>query len=152
MRRSRMRGFTLVELLLVLAILAIISSIAIPAFSGQRMRARVIGDAKTNAKVLAMVLESYKAEQGTYPATGTYSWLNGTANSSNPSTIPAFTPPNSSPLQFVLVIDTNLTTYTITVIYPNKGPNNANLNLYQVNQSGNETVYPNTVNDPPTPK
>ena len=65
------RGFSLVELLLVLAIIGIISAIAIPSFLGQRRRARVIGDAISNAKSLQMALESRKAEVGVYAPAGT---------------------------------------------------------------------------------
>ena len=76
MKRERNdRGFSLVELLLVLAILGIISAIAIPSFLGQRRRARVIGDAQANAQVLRMKLESYRAETGVYgTASATYTW------------------------------------------------------------------------------
>ncbi|HXC17042.1 MAG TPA: type II secretion system protein [Holophagaceae bacterium] len=66
LRMRREKGFSLVELLLVLAIIGIITGIAIPAFMGQRKRARVIGDAQTNAQSLAMQLEARKAETGLY--------------------------------------------------------------------------------------
>ena len=56
----RSRGFTLIEAMLVVAIIGIISAIAIPSFLGQRRRARTIGDAIANAKVLQMALESLK--------------------------------------------------------------------------------------------
>ena len=85
MRRHRngKNGFSLIEVLLVLAILGIISTIAIPSYLGQRRRARVIGDAQTNAQVLRMALESRKAENGVYGAAGTYTWTNGTPSSSH---------------------------------------------------------------------
>ena len=73
-----------------LALIGIISAIAIPSFLGQRRRARVIGDAMSNAKVLSMSLENRKAENGLYGAAGTYGWKpDGTA--------PPRTSPPSSP-------------------------------------------------------
>ena len=74
-QRNRTRGFSLIEVLLVLAIIGILSSIAIPSYLGQRRRARVIGDAISNAKVIQMALESRKAENGTYGAPVSYTHL-----------------------------------------------------------------------------
>jgi prepilin-type N-terminal cleavage/methylation domain-containing protein len=80
MRRSRAKGFTLIEILLVLAILGIISAIAIPAYLGQRHRARMIGIVSTNARILTMQLEQFKADQGVYgPAGATAAWASGSA-------------------------------------------------------------------------
>ena len=65
-RSQRAKGFSLIELLFVLAAIGILSGIAIPSYLGQRRRARVIGDAISNAKVLQMALESRRAEVGIY--------------------------------------------------------------------------------------
>ena len=59
---NRTKGFSLVEVMLVVAIIGIISGIAIPNYLGQRRRARVIGDAISNAKVLQMALAEKIAE------------------------------------------------------------------------------------------
>ena len=91
---SRQNGFTLVELLLVLAIIAIISGIAIPTFLGQRRRARIIGDAQSNAQSLRMQLETRKAETGVYNnGAVTFNWTtSGAAPTASTNPAPSFTP------------------------------------------------------------
>ncbi len=117
LRLRRQKGFTLVELLLVMAIIGIISGIAIPVFMGQRKRARVIGDAKANASALAMQMESRKAETGIYAASGTtVSWTNGVA--SNSTFLPSFSLKNATLMNYSLKVTNGGVGYTITVTDP----------------------------------
>jgi len=138
MRPHASRGFTLIELLLVLAIIGIISGIAIPALSGQRQRARMIGDAETNARVLAMGLEAVKAENGIYgPAGATATWTPGanptwTGYTANP--VPGFSIKGSSQMSFVVAVQP--LTYTITV---HDGPVGGT-SLMTLDQVGTKTV------------
>jgi type IV pilus assembly protein PilA len=62
MRRS---GFTLIELMIVVAIVGILSAIAIPAFLRFQLRAKVT-EATVNLQAVAKAEESYFAEFGTY--------------------------------------------------------------------------------------
>ncbi|WP_005032175.1 type IV pilin protein [Holophaga foetida] len=136
MRRHRngKNGFSLIEVLLVLAILGIISTIAIPSYLGQRRRARVIGDAQTNAQVLRMALETRKAENGVYGTTGTYTWTNGTP--SNSTFLPSFTPKGNSKMNFSLLLGSTGLTYTLTVQDPTVG----GATILTTTQTGSTTI------------
>ena len=58
-------GFTLVELLIVLAIVAILGSIAVPSYQAQTMKARRT-DAKSALLGFAQAMERYFTENSTY--------------------------------------------------------------------------------------
>jgi type IV pilus assembly protein PilE len=58
-------GFTLVELIVVVAILAIVASIAIPVYSGYTKEAK-LGVAKASADPLRMALEDYWLDNNTF--------------------------------------------------------------------------------------
>ena len=120
LRLERSQGFSLVELLLVLAIIGIISGIAIPQFLGQRRRARLIGDAQVNARVLAMALESRKADGGIYAASGTtVTWTGGIP--SNSSFLPNISLKNGTKMNFRVAVTNGGLGYSIAVTDPSVG-------------------------------
>ena len=127
-------GFSLIELLLVLAIIGIISAIAIPSFLGQRRRARVIGDAITNAKVISMQMEARKADLGIYGTAGsTFTWIAGSASDS--TFLPGFTPKGNSKMNYSIAIITSGLDYNLTINDPSLG---ANVMAYSTNAAGSE--------------
>ncbi len=84
---NRSKGFTLVELLVVLSIISLLSSIILGGVSGYRLKGQ---DAKVISEVrnLRTALELYYNKYGYYPSTsGTYTCTAGTgSNSCTPGT------------------------------------------------------------------
>ena len=137
-RHKKDRGFSLVELLLVLAIIGIISGIAIPAFVSQRRRARVIGDAQSNAQVLRMQLETYKADSGVYGGAGsTYTWTAGVGPASGVGAALNFNPKGNSTMNYKIAVGASGLTYLISVMDPSLG---ASYVIYTVNQLGSGVI------------
>lgn len=66
--RSQERGFTIVELLIVIVVIAILATITIVAYSGITSRANTT-KAATNAANVQKVLEAFNADNGYYPYT-----------------------------------------------------------------------------------
>ena len=62
---TRNGGFTLIELMIVVAIIGILAAIAIPNFLRFQLRSRV-GEGKTNIAAIRTAEESYAAEYATY--------------------------------------------------------------------------------------
>jgi prepilin-type N-terminal cleavage/methylation domain-containing protein len=103
-------GFTLVELMIVMVIIGILATIAVPMFIGQRTRA-MQKEALTNLEALRLLQEQYYAEKGEYAASlGTCA----KDNTDNVDTIrtsadglPAFKPGLGADLYFSYCIQQN---------------------------------------------
>ena len=95
--KAMQKGFTLIELMIVVAIIGILAAIAIPAYQDYTVRAQVTEGLNLASAVKASVSESF-ATNGTWPATL--------------ATIGITTAPSGKYVSAV-----NLTTGTIKVIY-----------------------------------
>src|SRR5690606_16479945 len=62
------RGFTLLELLLVLVILAVLAALVVPKFTGRSQQARETA-AKTDISNISLALDSFEIDNGRLPTT-----------------------------------------------------------------------------------
>jgi prepilin-type N-terminal cleavage/methylation domain-containing protein len=67
-KNFRHSAFTLIELLIVVAIIAVLAAIAVPNFLEAQIRAKV-ARCKADMRTLATALESYHVDNGRYPET-----------------------------------------------------------------------------------
>jgi general secretion pathway protein G len=64
--RDRRQGFTLVEILLVVAILGILSGVAVVSLKG-RTKTASISATRTSIKAIQTAIDTYEVDNGTYP-------------------------------------------------------------------------------------
>ncbi|NDY71783.1 prepilin-type cleavage/methylation domain-containing protein [Desulfobacter hydrogenophilus] len=74
--RNNQNGFTLIELMIVVAIIGILAAIAIPNFLNYQLKAKT-AEAKVNLGAIATSQESYRAENDTFHACAATPATNG---------------------------------------------------------------------------
>ncbi|HDL20338.1 MAG TPA: prepilin-type N-terminal cleavage/methylation domain-containing protein [Nitrospirae bacterium] len=126
-RFNKDRGFTLIEVLLVVVILGILAAIAIPAYTGYMRNAKRT-EAKTNIQSLRLLLEQYFSENARYcpaadaPCTNkTYSYKENNDGTVSTDTITTFLTgfkPKSAASTTAVLYDYSIVvtgiTYTVT--------------------------------------
>ncbi len=76
MNDYRQKGFTLIEIMLVIVIITILAAVALPRFAGSSDKARENADIITGTEVKA-ALDRYQIENGVYPSLGELSAAGG---------------------------------------------------------------------------
>lgn len=83
-------GFTLIELIIVMAILAVLASIGVSAFTTTQKKSRDSGR-KANLKAIATALEYYYNDKGKYPPDDGSGGMKGCGSDANPFVCPSNT-------------------------------------------------------------
>ena len=105
------QGFTLIELMIVVAIIGILAAIAIPAYQDYTIRAQVSEGLSLSGAAKAAVTEYYQ-DQGAYPADNNEAGLEAAANISGK-----------------YVSQVGVAANVITISYSNTAPQSANANI-----------------------
>lgn len=106
------KGITLIELLIVIAIIGILAAIAVPAYIGQQRNATRT-EAYSNLQNLRLLEEQYFAENGRYAPnpdnTWSYKGTYGTADSGIEDVLPGFKPGDAASLNFTYSLQSSVT-------------------------------------------
>jgi type IV pilus assembly protein PilE len=111
---ASVKGFTLIELMIAIAILAIITVIAIPAYNGY-VREAQLATARANADSLRVFLEDWRLENNTYQVGGLADYDPEAAAQLG------WSPDGDQDLYTYAIVGANATNYTLNVIYVPSG-------------------------------
>lgn len=113
--RTRNLGFTLVELMIAVAILTVIAGIAIPAYNGYIREAR-ISAAAANIEPLRIALEDYWLDNATYGTRSPETWVPGGANTLTTGDL-GWQPDPGDKNMFSYSVTSNANSYSISVTH-----------------------------------
>ena len=122
MKRNVQTGFTLIELMIVIAIVAILVALAVPAYQDYTIRSKV-AECINSAAVGKLQVSEFRETVGSYPATGDVAGIPGTAGTVGDTQFcEAMTYTGNGVFQVNVdetAVDSNITGEIIAVLTPN---------------------------------
>ncbi len=110
---TQRKGFTILEILVVLSVIAILIGIAVPRFKGMQDEANIT-KAKSEMKVYQSAIESYKNNTGAYPATSAA--VGTTLAAASPNITAALTDPFTASDDYDYVLSGNGLYYVVASV------------------------------------
>jgi type IV pilus assembly protein PilE len=133
-RRCARRGFTLIELMVVVAIVAILAGVAMPSYVDY-LRRGVLPEAFTNLNDFRVKMEQY------YQDNRGYGNLGGTACANNtPPTWATFAPANARYFTFTCALTSNANNQSYTLTATGIAGTRAAGHTYTINQDNSQTT------------
>jgi prepilin-type N-terminal cleavage/methylation domain-containing protein len=136
--RQKQKGYSFVEIMLVMAIIGIVAAISIPGLLGQKKSAELVGDAQQNTKSLQLMLETTKADSGLYGTAGAVTVWNPDGTVTGTNVAPLFAPKGSTNMTYTLTVGGTGLTYDLLI--EDKRPGHAG-KIYETDQTGKQ-IYP----------
>lgn len=139
MRVSGRRGFTLTEIMIVIAILGVLASIAIPMYSSYVEDSRQV-EAKSNLQQIRVLEEQFMADRGKYAPVDGVTLVYNVGTATIQTVFPAFQPGHASKLSYDYEITLGDTEFLAKATRRNSSPekyftiNQDNVKLNQDNK------------------
>jgi len=121
--KTRIKGFTLIELMIAVAIVGILASVAVPSYLSY-IRKGHRSEAQGALVALANAMEQWRLQNGTYLGAAA-----GGANTGAPTIFSTVVPISGGTTTYNLTIDATATTYTLTATAVGSQASDGNLTL-----------------------
>lgn len=128
--KRRNAGFTLIELMLVVAIVAILATIALPSYQGYLVKTRRM-DAMATLQEFANAMERYRLSNNTYIGADN----GGVPGIADPAVFPAVTPEDGTAYYDLTIESLTLNTFTLRAT-PIAGKSQAGDGIIELDSTG----------------